>query len=88
MTPYASHVAMAIMNSLSLACVGFLIGFAGYVLVVRFSSSVAKMLGYFLMVGGFITTLLGIFLALSPHVPEGSTFFTVRQGVSSYSGQP
>lgn len=88
MTPYAAHVAMAIMNSLSLAISGFLIGFAGYVLVVRFSGSVAKVLGYLLMVGGFIATLLGIFLALSPHVPEGSTFSTVRQGVSSYSGQP
>lgn len=88
MTPYASHVAVAIMNSLSLACTGFLIGFAGYISVVRFSSSVAKVLGCLLMVGGFIITLLGIFLTLSPHVPEGSTFFTVRQGVSSYSGQP
>ena len=45
MTPYASYVAMAIMNSLSLAINGFLIGFAGYILVVRFSSSVTKVLG-------------------------------------------
>lgn len=74
MTPYASYVAMAIMNSLSLAINGFLIGFAGYILVVRFSSSVTKVLGYLLMVGGFIVTLLGIFLTLSPHVPESSTF--------------
>lgn len=85
MTPYASYVAMAIMNSLSLATSGFLIGFAGYVLVARFSSSVVKVLGCLLMVGGFIATLLGIFLALSPHVPESSTFFTVRQNISSYS---
>lgn len=61
MTPYASYVAMAIMNSLSLAISGFLIGFAGYILVVRFSSSVTKVLGCLLMVGGFIVTLLGIF---------------------------
>lgn len=74
MTPYASYVAMAIMNSLSLAINGFLIGFAGYILVVRFSSSVTKVLGCSLMVGGFIVTLLGIFLTLSPHVPESSTF--------------
>jgi hypothetical protein len=74
MTPYASYVAMAIMNSLSLAINGFLIGFAGYILVVRFSSSVTKVLGCLLMVGGFIVTLLGIFLTLSPHVPESSTF--------------
>lgn len=74
MTPYASYVAMAIMNSLSLAINGFLIGFAGYILVVRFSSNVAKVLGCLLMVGGFIVTLLGIFLTLSPHVPESSTF--------------
>lgn len=74
MTPYASYVAMAIMNSLSLAISGFLIGFAGYILVVRFSSSVTKVLGCLLMVGGFIVTLLGIFLTLSPHVPESSTF--------------
>lgn len=85
MTPYASYVAMAIMNSLSLAISGFLIGFAGYILVVRFSSSVTKVLGCLLMVGGFIVTLLGIFLTLSPHVPESSTFFTVRQSISSYS---
>ena len=85
MTPYASYVAMAIMNSLSLAISGFLIGFAGYILVVRFSSSVTKVLGCLLMVGGFIVTLLGIFLTLSPHVPESSTFSTVRQGISSYS---
>lgn len=85
MTPYASYVAMVIMNSLSLAISGFLIGFAGYILVVRFSSSVTKVLGCLLMVGGFIVTLLGIFLTLSPHVPESSTFFTVRQGISSYS---
>ena len=74
MTPYASYVAMAIMNSLSLAISGFLIGFAGYILVGRFSSSVTKVLGCLLMVGGFIVTLLGIFLTLSPHVPESSTF--------------
>ena len=74
MTPYASYVAMAIMNSLSLAINGFLIGFVGYILVVRFSSSVTKVLGCLLMVGGFIVTLLGIFLTLSPHVPESSTF--------------
>lgn len=74
MTPYASYVAMAIMNSLSLAISGFLVGFAGYILVVRFSSSVTKVLGCLLMVGGFIVTLLGIFLTLSPHVPESSTF--------------
>lgn len=74
MTPYASYVAMAIMNSLPLAISGFLIGFAGYILVVRFSSSVTKVLGCLLMVGGFIVTLLGIFLTLSPHVPESSTF--------------
>lgn len=85
MTPYASYVAMAIMNSLSLAISGFLIGFAGYILVVRFSSSVTKVLGCLLMVGGFIVTLLGIFLTLSPHVPESSTFSTVRQSISSYS---
>lgn len=85
MTPYASYVAMVIMNSLSLAISGFLIGFAGYILVVRFSSSVTKVLGCLLMVGGFIVTLLGIFLTLSPHVPESSTFFTVRQDISSYS---
>lgn len=74
MTPYASYVAMAIMNSLSLAISGLLFGFAGYILVVRFSSSVTKVLGCLLMVGGFIVTLLGIFLTLSPHVPESSTF--------------
>lgn len=74
MTPYASYVAMGIMNSLSLAISGFFIGFAGYILVVRFSSSVTKVLGCLLMVGGFIVTLLGIFLTLSPHVPESSTF--------------
>lgn len=85
MTPYASYVAMVIMNSLSLAISGFLIGFAGYILVVRFSSSVTKVIGCLLMVGGFIVTLLGIFLTLSPHVPESSTFSTVRQGISSYS---
>ena len=85
MTPYASYVAMVIMNSLSLAISGFFIGFAGYILVVRFSSSVTKVLGYLLMVGGFIVTLLGIFLTLSPHVPESSTFSTVRQSISSYS---
>ena len=44
MTPYASYVAMGIMNSLSLAISGFFIGFAGYILVVRFSSSVTKVL--------------------------------------------
>lgn len=66
---------MVIMNSLSLAISGFLIGFAGYILVVRFSSSVTKVLGCLLMIGGFIVTLLGIFLTLSPHVPESSTFF-------------
>lgn len=85
MTPYASYIAMVIMNSLSLAISGFLIGFAGYILVVRFSNSVTKVLGCLLMVGGFIVTLLGIFLTLSPHVPESSTFSTVRQGISSYS---
>lgn len=85
MTPYASYVAMAIMNSLSLAISGFLIGFAGYILLVRFSSNAVKALGCLLMVGGFIVTLLGIFLTLSPHVPESSTFSTVRQGISSYS---
>lgn len=85
MTPYASYVAMVIMDSLSLAISGFLIGFAGYILVVRFSSSVTKVLGCLLMVGGSIVTLLGIFLTLSPHVPESSTFFTVRQDISSYS---
>lgn len=85
MTPYASYVAMVIMDSLSLAISGFLIGFAGYILVVRFSSSVTKVLGCLLMVGGSIVTLLGIFLTLSPHVPESLTFFTVRQDISSYS---
>ena len=84
MAPYASYIAMVIMNSLSLAISGFLIGFAGYILVVRFSSKVVQVLGLLLIVSGFIVFLLGVFLTLSPHVPESSTF-TVRQSISSYS---
>ena len=83
MTPYASYVAMVIMNSLSLAISGFFIGFAGYILVVRFSSSVTKVLGYLLMVGGFIVTLLGIFLTLSPHVPTGPVFTPTPKSIMS-----
>lgn len=83
MTPYASYVAMAIMNSLSLAISGFLIGFAGYILVVRFSSSVTKVLGCLLMVGGFIVTLLGIFLTLSPHVPADPVFVPAHKDIVS-----
>lgn len=83
MTPYASYVAMAIMNSLSLAINGFLIGFAGYILVVRFSSSVTKVLGCLLMVGGFIVTLLGIFLTLSPHVPADPVFVPAHKDIVS-----
>lgn len=83
MTPYASYVAMAIMNSLSLAINGFLIGFAGYILVVRFSSSVTKVLGCLLMVGGFIATLLGIFLTLSPHVPADPVFVPAHKDIVS-----
>jgi hypothetical protein len=87
MTPYASYVATAIINSLSLAISGFLMGFAGYILLVRFSSNAVKALGCLLVMSGFIVALLGIFLTLSPHAPESSTFFTVRQGISSYSEQ-
>lgn len=87
MTPYAAYVAMGIMNSLSLAIIGFFSCFSGVVLIARSSSNAVGVIGYLLVASGFIVALLGIFLALSPHVPEGSTFFTVRQGVSSYSRQ-
>lgn len=85
MTPYASQVAAAIMNSLSIAICGFLSCFWGVVLIARSSNSAVAAIGCLLAVSGFIVALLGIFLALSPHVPESSTFFTVHQGISSYS---
>lgn len=85
MTPYASYVAMSIMNSLSLAISGFLFGYGGVILVARWSSKAVQVLGWLLVVSGFIAVLLGIFLALSPHVPESSTFSTVRQSISSYN---
>lgn len=87
MTPYASYVAMAIMDSLSVAICGFFSCFFGVVLIARSSSRTVTAIGYLLAISGFIVALLGIFLALSPHVPEGSTFFTVRQDISGYSRQ-
>lgn len=83
MTPYASYVAMAIMNSLSLAISGFLIGFAGYILVVRFSSKVVQVLGLLLIVSGFIVFLLGVFLTLSPHVPADPVFTPAPKSIMS-----
>lgn len=84
MTPYASYVAMAIMDSLSIAICGFLSCFWGVVLIARSSSRAVAAIGYLLTVSGFIAALLGIFWALSPHVPESPTFSTVRQDISSY----
>lgn len=74
MTPYASYVAMSIVNSLSLAISGFLLGYGGLILVARCSSKVVQVLECLLIVSGFIVFLLGVFLTLSPHVPESSTF--------------
>lgn len=66
MTPYATQVAMSIMDSLALAL-------SGIILMVRSSSKVVQALGSVIVVAGFIVALVGIFLTLSPHVPPRVT---------------
>lgn len=83
MTPYASYVAMAIMNSLSLAISGLLFGYGGLILAARCSNKAIQVLGLLLVAGGFIAVLLGIFLALSPHVPADPVFVPAHKDIVS-----
>ena len=83
MTPYASYVTMGIANALSLAISGFLFGYGGVILLARCSSKAVQVLGWLLVVSGFIAFLLGIFLALSPHVPADPVFTPAHKDIVS-----